>query len=295
MSYVVTAVAVPCSWSRGDSCGSTRGFHEKTLSGGSTCWKRRCGWRTGGGRRLSRSGVDGLDAHAGRAQPGDLGDLVCFAGRGPGEVFSSGRKVVGLSQWRSREGSLFSSCAYAVWDPAPTVRLLDVDEPGRARLVRELGSVAVGLSDLDATPVGPLLGRLRDDLLSTFVSWPDHGFGFGHRAGPGDRVHARVPVMARVVEVVRAVSRITMVQAVPVVLVDQEDLEETADNLTAVAGFRRSAIRHRHRRHGVCRAGGGGHRRPVKRVHDSVCRPVVCDLPPGRAFGRPRGSPHRGR
>ncbi len=134
---------------------------------------------------LSRSGVDDLEAHAGRAQPGDLGDLVCFAGRGPGEVFSSGRKVVGLSQWRSREGSLFSSCAYAVWDPAPTVRLLDVDEPGRARLVRELGSVAVGLSDLGATPDGPPLARLRDDLLSTFVSWPDVGFGSGAPGAPG--------------------------------------------------------------------------------------------------------------
>ncbi len=134
---------------------------------------------------LSRSGVDGLEAHAGRAQPGDLGDLVCFAGRGPGEVFSSGRKVVGLSQWRSREGSLFSSCAYAVWDPVPTIRLLDVDEPGRARLVRELASAAVGLSVLGATPGGPPLGRVRDDLLSTFVSWPDHGFGPGAPGTPG--------------------------------------------------------------------------------------------------------------
>ncbi len=122
---------------------------------------------------LSRSGLNGLDAHAGRSQPGDLGDLVCFAGRGPGEVFSSGRKVVGLSQWRSREGSLFSSCAYAVWDPAPLVQLLDVDEPGRARLVRELGPVAVGLAELGRDRRGQVLGSVREDLLSAFDAWPD--------------------------------------------------------------------------------------------------------------------------
>jgi lipoate---protein ligase len=32
--------------------------------------------------------------------------VVCFAGRGPGEVFVDGRKAVGLAQWRVREGIL---------------------------------------------------------------------------------------------------------------------------------------------------------------------------------------------
>jgi lipoate-protein ligase A len=30
--------------------------------------------------------------------------VVCFAGRGPGEVFVDGKKAVGLAQWRVREG-----------------------------------------------------------------------------------------------------------------------------------------------------------------------------------------------
>ena len=135
-------------------------------------------WRSA----LARSGVDGLDAHVGRSEPGELGDLICFAGRGPGEVFSSGRKVVGLSQWRSREGSLFSSCAFTVWDPTPMVGLLDVDEAGRARLVQELCSVAVGLSDLAGQPGGAPIDSVRDALVSSFDSWSSHGFGSG---GPG--------------------------------------------------------------------------------------------------------------
>jgi lipoate---protein ligase len=35
--------------------------------------------------------------------------LVCFAGRGPGEVFVDDRKVVGLTQWRVREGTFLST------------------------------------------------------------------------------------------------------------------------------------------------------------------------------------------
>jgi lipoate---protein ligase len=129
-------------------------------------------WRSA----LARAGVhaEALHAHAGRSEPGDLGDLICFAGHGPGEVFSSGRKVVGLSQWRSREGSLFSSCVYSVWDPAPMIRLLDFDEPGRARLLHELAPVAVGLSALGDEPGrGPTIERVRDHLVPSFDSWPD--------------------------------------------------------------------------------------------------------------------------
>lgn len=35
--------------------------------------------------------------------------VVCFAGRGPGEVFVDARKTVGLTQWRVREGVFVST------------------------------------------------------------------------------------------------------------------------------------------------------------------------------------------
>ena len=77
---------------------------------------------------LSGLGLGAFEVHGGRVVPGALGELVCFAGRGPGEVFHRGRKVVGLSQWRAREGALFSSCAYGRWDPVPMLGLLDTDD-----------------------------------------------------------------------------------------------------------------------------------------------------------------------
>jgi len=115
---------------------------------------------------LARLGQHGFVTHTGRSVPGGLGGVVCFAGRGPGEVFHRGRKLVGLSQWRSREGALFSSCAYLRWDPAPLLGLLHVDEPARDELGRDLMPLAVGLRELE--PPVEDLGRVRDELLGSF-------------------------------------------------------------------------------------------------------------------------------
>jgi lipoate-protein ligase A len=93
-------------------------------------------------------GTADFSFHTGRAAPGRLGELVCFAGRGPGEVFESERKVVGLSQWRSREGALFSSCAYVSWEPVPLLELFELDRAIREELAEVLTGVAIGLDDL---------------------------------------------------------------------------------------------------------------------------------------------------
>ena len=108
----------------------------------------------------------GMSVHTGRSAPGAFGDLVCFAGRGPGEVFLDDRKIVGLSQWRSREGALFSSCAYAEWDVGPLLDMLSFDDQARSELAAELRDVAVGVGAL-SLPV-TALGDVRDRLFGTF-------------------------------------------------------------------------------------------------------------------------------
>ncbi len=52
------------------------------------------------------AGLDGaqLEVHRGGMVPSPWSDLVCFAGLGPGEVLLEGRKLVGLSQRRTRGG-----------------------------------------------------------------------------------------------------------------------------------------------------------------------------------------------
>jgi lipoate---protein ligase len=119
-------------------------------------------------------GQQGFEVHHGRSVPGVLGDLVCFAGRGPGEVFHGDAKVVGLSQWRAREGTLFSSCAYLRWDPAPLLALVEVEEGARAGLARELAPAAAGLAELEP-PVRDLAGvraLLLDSLPAFGVTQP---------------------------------------------------------------------------------------------------------------------------
>jgi lipoate-protein ligase A len=115
---------------------------------------------------LADSGQQGFEVHRGRSVPGAFGDLVCFAGRGPGEVFHGLAKVVGLSQWRAREGALFSSCAYLRWDPVPLVTLVDLDDDGRAVLARDLAMLAVGLAELEppAVDLSGVRARLLDSL-----------------------------------------------------------------------------------------------------------------------------------
>lgn len=115
---------------------------------------------------------DALSVHTGRSVPGALGDLVCFAGRGPGEVFSDDHKVVGLSQWRSREGALFSSCAYFRWDPEPLLDLLSFDGAARAELAGGLRDVAVGIGALLPSVRG--LAGVRERLVRSFP-----GIGLG--------------------------------------------------------------------------------------------------------------------
>ncbi len=122
-------------------------------------WARALRASHGGG------GSELLAVHRGASVPAPGSDVVCFAGVGPGEVLAEGRKLVGLAQWRSREGALFQACCYRRWDPATLTRLLGVDEAlaevtvaavGLDELAGEAASVeAVVASLLGALPPGP--------------------------------------------------------------------------------------------------------------------------------------------
>jgi lipoate-protein ligase A len=70
---------------------------------------------------------------------------VCFAGLGPGEVTVGGRKVVGLSQRRTREGALFQCCAALRWEPERLLDLLALGDADRARAAADVADVATGL------------------------------------------------------------------------------------------------------------------------------------------------------
>ena len=86
------------------------------------------------------------DVHRGPMVGGAWSEAVCFAGRGPGEVSVDGRKVVGISQRRTREGAWFQCAALLEWRPRELVDLLSLEPADRG--AAELGERAVGLLDL---------------------------------------------------------------------------------------------------------------------------------------------------
>jgi len=100
---------------------------------------------------LARLGVEAV-VHEGRLEAGRWGELVCFAGRGPGEVLVADRKVVGLSQRRTRLAARFQCLVAPSWDPAPLVALLALTDDEREEAVTALAAptVAPALPSADA-------------------------------------------------------------------------------------------------------------------------------------------------
>lgn len=119
-----------------------------------------------------------ISVHSGRLVADRWGRLVCFAGSGPGEVFAGGRKVVGVSQRRTRSRVRIQTTARLGHpDIAASIRaddrgldeleLLDVTaadrETGRAVMAGRCGSVPATEADLTVALLGALEAQASDN------------------------------------------------------------------------------------------------------------------------------------
>lgn len=113
-------------------------------SGGGTSELREAAVRAGARLRelLLAEGL-ATDVHEGGVQRPSAGAVACFAGLGPGELTVAGRKLLGISQWRVREGSLVS-VVLVQREPARLARYLA--EPAGPR--RELEAHATCLEEV---------------------------------------------------------------------------------------------------------------------------------------------------
>lgn len=113
-------------------------------------------------RALAALEVHGLTVHTGPMVRGPWSPLVCFGGIGPGEVLADGRKVVGISQRRTRGAARFQCAVLHRWDPAPLAEVLSLTGEERGALVTDLADVARGIGPIDpAVVVANLLVALR--------------------------------------------------------------------------------------------------------------------------------------
>ena len=65
--------------------------------------------------------------HEGSLEGDPTHRVVCFAGRGPGEIFVDARKAAGLAQWRVREGIFVTTVLHA--GPSDAVVAMLADPP----------------------------------------------------------------------------------------------------------------------------------------------------------------------
>jgi lipoate---protein ligase len=72
---------------------------------------------------------DALRVHRGGVDRTPWSELVCFAGAGPGEVFAGSRKLVGISQRRTRAVARFQCAVHRRYDAARTVSVLAAPLP----------------------------------------------------------------------------------------------------------------------------------------------------------------------
>jgi lipoate-protein ligase A len=110
-------------------------------------------------RALSQAGLAGLEVWKGPMLRREWSSLVCFAGLAGGEVTGpGGAKLVGISQRRTRHGSLFQCACLLRWEPSELLQLLRLGQAERARAAAELSGAASGAG-----------GERGDDILAQLL------------------------------------------------------------------------------------------------------------------------------
>lgn len=114
-------------------------------------------------RALGSLGCTGAEVWRGPLRRSSWSSKVCFLGLGQGEVTVGGRKVVGLSQRRTRHGALFQTAALLDGDQSPLVAALALSGEERDSVLSELHRSTLSL--------GPGCGpRLQEELRLALLS-----------------------------------------------------------------------------------------------------------------------------
>ncbi len=100
--------------------------------------------------------------HHGTVSDRQLGRLACFAATGPGEVTVGDRKLVGLSQRRTRAGARFQCVVHRRFDPEATLSMLAPDASVHPTL---RAALLDGVTDLERTGAEVGWGVVEDLLL----------------------------------------------------------------------------------------------------------------------------------
>lgn len=122
---------------------------------------------------LTRAGCRGMSVHRGSHQRRSRwASMVCFGGLGRGEILGpDGRKVVGISQRRDRNGAWFHGACVLHWEADSLLAVLALSPEDREEARSELGGLVTGADTL--LPGRPPPGRARELLLDAISTVRD--------------------------------------------------------------------------------------------------------------------------
>lgn len=89
--------------------------------------------------------VRAVSMHEGAMVTTEWSRKICFAGLGPGEVLSNGRKLIGISQKRTRNGALFQASVLLRFDLERMIDVLALPSGATTRIKREVGDFVTAL------------------------------------------------------------------------------------------------------------------------------------------------------
>lgn len=136
--------------------------------GRASVWVGRA-WAEALAEHLRADLASSVEVHEGPPLASEAGRTACFAGVGAGEVLVGGRKVVGISQRRTRAGAWFQCVAYRSWSPG-WLRLLSLDECERAQVEDRLTRHAAGLDEIVRGARGSRAWATLDEVVVDLVT-----------------------------------------------------------------------------------------------------------------------------
>lgn len=114
-------------------------------------------------RALDAVGATGAHVWRGPMRDTPWSKLCCFAGIGPGEVLSpAGRKWVGISQRRNRQGAVLQSACLLRWDPVGLVDCLAIGPDDKRSAAADLVAAAEAVPAVGNVLAGAFLAHLAD-------------------------------------------------------------------------------------------------------------------------------------
>lgn len=102
-------------------------------------------------KALESAGVENVTMHDGAMLNSEWSRKICFAGLGPGECLVDGKKVLGISQKRTREAAWFQCSVFFAFRTDRLVSLLNASPEEKQRM---RGDVDAFVSSISISPAG---------------------------------------------------------------------------------------------------------------------------------------------